>query len=202
MGKYSGAAQNVLFLMSSDKLTYVEGWTGAEGQWSTTNAVMSGIHNQWVHLGVTLDNVGTFQPIFYVNGVQKPLTVDSAPTGLLDDDSGINFMVGNSLFPGSEYAYNLDGLMKDVRVYDRIVTSGEMLQLAQNDNDYTLVTDGLILNGFFVRDFRYDDYVPHPISPEMKILDKIYKTPAVAHYLVTESNSNAIKGADPEAVSY
>lgn len=199
MGKYSGTAQNLLY-MSGLKLRYLKGYNISDGQWITTNDAIT--LSGWVHIGVTYDsNITSQDAKIYVGGIQQATTDESTPAGARDDDREIRFMFGNAAFPTIEWAYNPTYVMKDARVYNRVISSGEMLALAQNENVYDNIQNGLVFHAPFVRNFRYDDYVDNVLTTDMFVFDRLNEYAGVPHYDTTVSGYQ-IYGRDPSDTSY
>lgn len=119
----------------------------SNGQWRTTNDVFSALVNTWVNFIITYVRVSSSTPIFYVNASSVPVTNFEAPSGLTDDDSFNNFFVGNA--PAGGYDYPFVGKIFDPRVYNRILTPAEVTTIYNGGvPDHTLVTDGLVFQGF------------------------------------------------------
>ncbi len=88
-----------------------------EGCWKTTNRVVS--NNVWTHIAVVYDNsnIGN-DPVFYVNGVNVATTELIAPSGTRISDSSANLRIGV-----------LNGVIDEVRIYNRALSSAEVLAL-------------------------------------------------------------------------
>ncbi len=110
----------------------------------------------WYHLGITNDGIAW---VLYVNGVRESLTIDTdgASTGnngdWFDDTSPTETdgsLIGARLFSGS-LAGNLDGLIDDVRIYNRALSQDEIKRLynlgATTKINKTLTTNPDLENG-------------------------------------------------------
>lgn len=96
----------------------------------------------WHHLVMTMDTDND-QLLFYVNGSE---VTDIAVAGSFIDPSYDNdtlyFGVRSDLMPSTHFHGNLD----DIKIYDRVLTGGEVMQL-YNDNSYM----GIVANGLVSR---------------------------------------------------
>jgi hypothetical protein len=190
------------FVFSNAKMNFTQLFTPTDGVWNTTNDVFTAILNGWHHVAITYDNSNAANdPVMYVDGVSVPVTEAATPAGVADLPANGQLIFGNMKIVGDVLGYNFKGLMKDVRIYSRILSADEMLELASNENDYTTIPDSLLFQGFFVRNFRWNDYVGDPITPSMKVLDGVFETPGTVTYDTEVSNSE-VEGADPELASY
>jgi hypothetical protein len=187
----------------ASRIMFVTRWTGVTAQWQVTAAALQAVINQWVHLAVTYDNSSTSNdPIIYLNGSSQSLTEVVSPSGTVEDDSLENFILGNNLYPSFELSYRLRSLIKDVRVYNRILTPTEISTIANNENDYTTVNDSsLLFQGVGVKTERLADYIDNPITPDMKLIDNIYGARGDATY-DTSNPDYQLKGATPDDTSY
>jgi hypothetical protein len=135
-----GLAGGYSLLLRTGQIRFVVGWTESSGDvayWDSNDALSTG---SWIHVCVTYDNSATANnPIIYVNGLSVALTEIQAPSGTLVDSGGIT-VIGNS-----NSASPFDGKISDVRVYNRILTPAEVLDMynrrSMNDN-----INGLVFN--------------------------------------------------------
>jgi len=158
------------------KPVYAQQFSGANGQWRTTNDEMSARLNQWVMITVTYDaSSASNDPLIYINGSSVAVTEIETPTGSMSDDTGNEFVLGNEGFPDGGYAYNFIGKIKDVRIYNRILTAAEITTLYNSGTvSNSLVTDGLVFQGPTVRTSQYADYVDDVLTIDQKLIDNIY----------------------------
>ncbi|MBL0320768.1 MAG: LamG domain-containing protein, partial [Alphaproteobacteria bacterium] len=149
LGNFNGISSGYgIAAITGKKAFYYQYMTGINGAWSSPlNSITL---SSWVHVLVTYDstNPTTNEPKFYINGVLQALTVVQSPTGTVEEETGTNFVVGNtnsSLFP---YTLPFDGKIFDARVYNRILTAAEVTTLYNAGvPDTSLVTDGLVFQG-------------------------------------------------------
>jgi RNA polymerase sigma factor (sigma-70 family) len=100
-----------------------------EGSWITpVNSVVLGA---WQHVAVTYD-IGSLanQPAFYLDGTPVPTTVLFAPSGSVVSDVGSKLSIGNLPHLGRAF----DGVIDDVRIYDRILSASEIQVLATGNS--------------------------------------------------------------------
>ena len=124
-------------------------WTGGTGTWKTNQDVYTA--SGWRHLVITLDaSSSSNDPKIYVNGASITVNDDVVPTGTINSMGNPVMWLGNikrgvsGLFEDA-----FDGKMFDPRVYNRILTAAEVTTLYNGGNpDHTLVTDGLVFQGF------------------------------------------------------
>lgn len=99
------------------------------------------IFNTWQHVAMTYNRGSTANnPVLYVNGQSVTVTTHSTPAGTLTSDATGTFRIGNSPFSSDGF----DGLIQNVRVYNRILTAAEITQLYNGGRFYSGITSGLI----------------------------------------------------------
>ncbi len=186
LAQYSTTAGSEL-LSEADvtgKPVFAQSFTGGSGQWRTTNDEMSARLNQWVAITVTFDaSSASNDPIIYINGSSVAVTEIATPSGAMSDDTGNELTLGNENYPGVGYAYNFVGKMKDVRIYDRVLTAAEVTTLYNSGTvNNALVTDGLVFQGPNVRTSEYADYVDEVLTIDQKLIDNIYSAVGTPNY--------------------
>lgn len=108
-----------------DKVEFCWRWVTVNGFWSMNQALTNNINQ---HLAVSYDCGSVLNdPVFYLNGLLEANTEDSTPAGAEPDDSAIDLMIGALRAGGGFY---FDGLMNDVRVFNRILSAEEVSLLA------------------------------------------------------------------------
>jgi hypothetical protein len=123
---------------------------------------------------VTYDGSSTSNdPIFYINGSSVAVTELITPTGTMLE--GVNsLLLGNYTYPDHEFQQAFWGKMKDVRIYNRVLTAAEVTTLYNSGTvDNTMVTDGLVFQGLNVRTSEYADYVDEVLTIGQKLIDNI-----------------------------
>jgi hypothetical protein len=100
------------------------GTTPVNGEWLTASSTISS--NAWCHVAVSYDKSNlTNVPTLYINGVKMPLFQSSTPSVTPPSYAGTNY-IGNRL--GG--ARGWDGLIDDLRIYNRLLSDGEVQTLA------------------------------------------------------------------------
>lgn len=131
------------------KLYFVSAFSGGGGVWNTNaNPFSTG---QWVHVVVTYNSSSTSNdPIIYINGSSVAVTEFQAPVGTSLDVASSILEIGNAINPTTgNYESALDGKMFDFRIYNRVLSAAEVTTLYNaGDPDHTLVTSGLVFQGF------------------------------------------------------
>jgi hypothetical protein len=115
------------------------------GTWQTPAGSISA--GAWTRIAVTHDvSTPTTDPIMYIDGVPQTLTEISTPTGDVEVEYG-DLVIGNRTTFGGEYDRAFDGQIADARIYNRILTSEEVSELADAAAYENVVTDGLVFQG-------------------------------------------------------
>jgi len=122
-----------LFSVDGDtnSLAYLQHFTTDYFLWSSspTNSMTTGA---WYHVAVIYDNSGASNdPIFYINGVLQTATEELTGSGTRKSDAANNAYIGNNA-QGAQVVADFDGLIDDVRVYNRALSSQEILSLYQS----------------------------------------------------------------------
>ena len=116
---------------------------------ATMNQLLSPPINQWCEVVLTLDQNGN--GTFYLNGSNR-LGFASAPAGQPAD-----FRIGASAGGGCGYEYVWNGLIDDVRIYNRDLSSNEVQELYAYESaplapcvPYPATATATVVNGFVV----------------------------------------------------
>lgn len=94
-------------------------WSASETTVYNSSAVIPA--NTWTHILATYVNASRTVK-FYINGVYNSVSVTAFPIG----DGGASFYIGDDGRDGAGYPF--DGLMDDIRVYNRVLSAGEIGQ--------------------------------------------------------------------------
>lgn len=124
-------------------------WTGGTGTWKTNQDVYTALG--WRHVVITFDaSSASNDPKIYVNGASITVNDDVVPTGTINSIQNPVMWIGNikrgvsGLFEDA-----FDGKIFDPRIYNRVLTAAEVTTLYNAGvPDHTLVTDGLVFQGF------------------------------------------------------
>jgi hypothetical protein len=127
-----------------------------------------------VHFVITYDgSKNTSDPIFYINGSSISVTRASLPGSVDVGDAGNALAIGNN---GSNFGFNFDGKMFDVRIYNRLLTAAEVTTIYNAGAPSATVgsTDGLVFQAFAVRTGDVADYVGDVLTEDMKLRDNVF----------------------------
>ena len=124
-----------------NSITFVEDFSAGNGQGSWRITGFSTGTNY--HIAITYDRTNIANdPIFMVNGtVVSPTELDT-PSGSALTGNGSQFRLGDALV-SSPISFSLDGKLQDVRIYNRILSAGEIETLA-NSRCLKIVMNGLV----------------------------------------------------------
>lgn len=150
---------------------------------SASNAWML---DTWAHVVFELDvsSDPLAVPVLYVDGSSISFTLvgDAPASGELGDQAGNNFMIGNDKTATEDYIRAFPGLIKDVRVYDRILSAAEVTTLYNSGTpDAALVTDGMVFQAFCVRTKELASFVDQTLTESMKLLDNVQRVVGTPH---------------------
>jgi hypothetical protein len=184
----AGYGVNYLFIVKQNrKLKLYDqqmgpGGTGG-GNWDTpTNSVPL---SAWTHVLVTHDTTAwpsNSVPIIYINGTPQTLTELDPADGGFGTEDGMEFVVGNVHSNNNDYGEAFDGKIKDVRVYNRILSAGEVTTLYNGGTpSATLVTDGMVFQAFCVRTKDLAAFVDDTLTASMKLLDNVHRVVGTPH---------------------
>ncbi len=100
-----------------------ESFTGPDGQWVSSTGLVD--LNKWTHVIYSFDNSSaTNDPVLYINGVSTSLTEVGTPSGSGSNDSGMPLYFG-----GDIGTFDFDGVIDDVRIYNRVLSPAEVTRL-------------------------------------------------------------------------
>lgn len=157
----SGNAGVGLYIDTSGKIGYLEGGQNSSslGHWKTTAAVTE---REYLVVATRDDTLASNLPIIYVNGVAQALTTVSAQVGY-SGETGLLFRICSSIA----------GNARDLRVYERILTSAEITALYAEGPYGTANTSGLVFQATGIRTDEFADY-DHQALSGLKVLDSVY----------------------------
>ena len=114
---------------SNESLTFRHGYSGHIGAWHTPSGSIA--LDAWQHVAVVYDNGSEANdPQLYIDGVLQPLTETHVASGSPSSDAASDFAIGNYALDTSRH---FEGVLDDVRVYDRSLFPGEVAALADGD---------------------------------------------------------------------
>ena len=151
------------------------------GIWQTASANIT--TGTWKNIVVTFDlSSPTNDPIIYVNSVLTTTTETITPLGSAFSRDSVPIIIGNVKTQSEDYNRPFDGKIKDVRVYNRILSAAEITTLYNGGTpDMDLVTDGLQFQAFVVPTFRLTDFVDATLTSDMKVRDRIHGVVGTPH---------------------
>lgn len=123
----TNAANGFSFLVSDsgDELRFSRGFSTSRGRWDAPDSSLS--LNTWHHVAVTYDeNSSSNDPRLFIDGVSVTVTESTSPSGTATTDTSLALNIGNY----SDGSRTFDGLIDDVRLYDRILQDHEIAALA------------------------------------------------------------------------
>jgi hypothetical protein len=151
----------------TDQLQWYEKNSLGPGIWLTPNSSIA-VDTDYT-LVVTRDRSvdPDADPIIYIDGVVQSLTEASTPNGDIVSEDGLRLKVGSS---------TLDGVLEDVRMYNRILTSDEAIEITNADAYADVVTDGMVfqahtLNSDYGEAADFDGDLPD----NAKLIDNVFR---------------------------
>jgi hypothetical protein len=151
------------------------------GQWQslTTNISL----NTWTLLCASYNHTSTSNvPALYINATAQTLNTVQTPAGTLNSELGTHVVIGNAKTATEDYTYPFAGKIYDPRIYNRIITAAEVTTLYNGGTpDSSLVTDGLVLQGFCVRTDKLTDYTDVELDRDSRVLENAYKAVGFVH---------------------
>jgi len=144
----------------------------------------SAIYNKdkWIHLTFTHD--GT-QPRFYVNGSEdSTLAVSNFPTVFLDDTEGFNVtLLGARRRAGNAPQNWFNGTIDEVRIWNRSLSSDEVLAEYENSTSYAVNGHGLVMSQNFNSQFRTAAGVNDSNHLVMGVIDSAARLDEIGTYI-------------------
>jgi hypothetical protein len=164
--------------LSSNKIVYIRGFN-TSGVWTADPPSL----NAWSHVAITYDQSSVSNdPVIYINGVSVAVTEFTTPVGTALSEYGGVLDIGNSSLLSTPYGGCLNGKLFDPRIYNRILSASEIVALYNSGTpDETLVTDGLVFQGFAM---YYDRQLPTghtTLSSSIPITENIIRAVGIPH---------------------
>ena len=119
-------AYRVIFRFSSSDVNSVgfASFDTVNGDWDSGAGSIS--LGTWYHVAVTHDRTTlTTPPVFYINGVKRATATLASPSGTAPSLGGTGYIGNNAAL-----SRNWNGLMDDLRIYNRVLTANEVAVLA------------------------------------------------------------------------
>jgi hypothetical protein len=163
----------------------------SQGIWQSVTGTFPA-DSEWHHVLVTLDAT-TVTPLAYIDGANAPLTETVVHSGLPRDETNVPLVIGNEHTATFDYNVPFNGRIKDVRIYNRILTASEIAELYNGGTQsYDVGShDGLKFWANFVfKDFGDQDSLEGQVfTPDEKLIDNVFKVAGTPHGSVTASEN-------------
>ena len=148
------------------------------GFWETPNDSIS--YNNWIHVAGSRDGLAV--PKLYINGVDQALYEIYPGVGNIADENGVNLVIGNRKTSTKDYDTPLRGYLKNVRIFNVILTPAEIADLALGVD----ITRGLVFNAPNVKTKDLDYYDNTLLDPDNDgLIDDMYGVIGSIHDPVT-----------------
>jgi hypothetical protein len=145
------------------------------GSWYHSNAFQA---LEWAHICVTYEtNNVSAVPKFYINGSSISVSTSASPSGAYKGEDDCLLSIGALSSSNAFYNYTtfaMDATIKDYRIYDKILSAAEVLQIYTEGVGGTGVTDGLVFQPPCVYTKRLADFIDQDITATNRILDNVY----------------------------
>lgn len=173
LSKYDGSSGWEIFIHTgalAGRIEFNSNFSTNRGAWRTPANTMTSLYNAWHSIAVTYDNssIGN-DPIIYLDGSPLSITEADTPSGTVKDDAGITLNIGNRNYTGTDRIYDFAGSIKDIKIFDGILSASEVSQLDASEQ----VTDGLTFSAPVVKTADLANYIGVPISKTDPIYNNI-----------------------------
>jgi hypothetical protein len=198
-GDGNGRRGHEILINKDQKVTFYSYKTPTDGEWRTTNVVLPST-DTWYHVVITYDNTtDTADPIIYVDGASVAVTELGTPSGTSDNDSDCPLILFNNSFnpntPSQEYMTSVDNfVLKDVRVYNKILTPAEVLEINNGEDDYSTVSEGKLFNGIYAPKDNIADYINDTILADDWVLDSVHMAVGIPYNHDTSNDDYILHG--------
>jgi len=135
--------------------------------------------NSWTHVAVTRDlsTDKNTPPIIYINGAAQVLTVDGTAWGGTIIETGYRYILGNVYNALFQYNRPFDGLVKDARVYNRVLSAAEVQSLAAAGT----VTSGMLFQAPAVYDADVAEFTNKTLAETDKVIESVVQIVGTPH---------------------
>jgi hypothetical protein len=129
---------------SGQDIVFAQSYTTSDGIWKTANDVFA---NGTINNIVVTYSMGTGNdPLIYINGTSLGLTENTTPSGSTPASTTDKLYIGGQ--ETGSFLYSPDGKIYDVKVYNRVLTPGEVLDL-YNSRCKIINDKGLVFHATF-----------------------------------------------------
>jgi hypothetical protein len=142
------------------------------GNWTTPTDTIT--LNTWYHVCAVRDSsLAANVPVIYVDAVAQTLTEVVTQVGATADETGSKLLLGNTKTTSADYNYPFFGKMRDVRIYNRLLTPAEVTSIKNAGVGGVTVTSGLVFQALCVPTAQVAHYTDLTLTSDDKILDNI-----------------------------
>ena len=150
----------------------------ATGNASYSSDTQTAIANDWHLLTVTTDWINELDsnPGMWIDGVASTSTksLTYTGTGAAKSETGAPFAIGNRIWEFDDWTNQFPGKIKDVRIYNRVLTQTEITAIYNAGAGLPTVSDGLVFQGPCIHTARAANYAGAYITADDKLIDNIY----------------------------
>jgi hypothetical protein len=127
-GDYGWSIQSTNWYDDRDGLRFLSGFNTSSGRWETGSGTLA---LGWYHLAVVYNaSATTNDPIMYINGVSKTITIKTAPVGTYVSDSATNLSM-LSHYDG-DYDQELGTKLDESALFNRMLIITEINDIMDN----------------------------------------------------------------------
>lgn len=182
---FSDGGGVIIYIINRGVGLYTNLFNVSPGTWSGTGVV----ENNWYHIAITYDTIDTTtNPIIYINGAPIVVNENTTPAGTRNSEYGANVVIGNWLTATQHFDQPFKGSLKDVRIYNRILTAAEVTTLYNAGTpNASLVTSGLVFQGPTIPAYEATAYNGKTLTSADKVLENIYRAAAFPNGTVVTS---------------
>jgi len=132
----------------------------------------------WNFISISHDFIDALDasPVMYLNSVLTTCTQNpSFPgTGSVNSEDGVSLVLGNRVWDSSDYVAQFPGQLKDIRIYNRVLTQAEITAMYNAGAGCAGAENGLIFQGPCVYASREADYGGANITANDMLIDNVY----------------------------
>ena len=135
--------------------------------------------NAWANIVITYypEDIAA-DPIIYIDGVSVAVTENYTPLGDLNSEDGISLVLGNIKTATIDYTWGLNGVLKNMKIYNVILTAIEAADIAAGLD----VNRGLVFNGLNVKTKDLSYFDNRLLDPENdSLIDDMYGVIGTPH---------------------
>ena len=127
------------------------------------------------HCIITYDLSALSPAIIYIDGASVAVDTISTPSGNFTPPAVSNFVIGSNFSPAGIYPGTFNGLIKDMRIYNRILTATEVTAIYNGGTPSATAgtTQGMIFQGPCVRTGELTRYVGATLTADLPVLDNV-----------------------------